>query len=189
MTEAIIDAASEMFSQLPWEAVTLRGIATRAGVNYGLVHRHFGTRADVVRAVFERAARDNSVAVSDLDLPAALETIFTRSRSGMGRVIASALVAGESPSSLHESFPTLHHIAEISARTETLSDWADPLGVDPRVFSGVLLACALGWWIFEPFLVAGLGLEQIGEDELRHQVSVTLRGLASGDGPDRSRGR
>ncbi|MFO7557486.1 MAG: helix-turn-helix domain-containing protein, partial [Desulfobacterales bacterium] len=41
---ALIRAAAELFSEKGVEAVSLRKIAVRAGVNHGLIHRHFGSK-------------------------------------------------------------------------------------------------------------------------------------------------
>ena len=37
------------------DKVTLRRVAEQANVNYGLVHRHFGTKAAVITAAMQRA--------------------------------------------------------------------------------------------------------------------------------------
>ena len=48
---AVIKAAAELFSAHGVEAVSMRAIAARANVNYGLIHRHFGAKENLLREV------------------------------------------------------------------------------------------------------------------------------------------
>ncbi|GAA2010775.1 TetR family transcriptional regulator [Microbacterium ulmi] len=45
--ERILAAAEEEFGELGYDAATMRGIASRAGVDSALVHHYFGTKADL----------------------------------------------------------------------------------------------------------------------------------------------
>lgn len=53
---AVLVAADELFAERPPGAVTVREIAERAQVNHALVHRYFGTKEDLMRAVLEHNA-------------------------------------------------------------------------------------------------------------------------------------
>ncbi|CAN0485434.1 unnamed protein product, partial [Phaeothamnion confervicola] len=48
--EAIIQATVELCAVGGPSEVSLRKVAERAHVNYGLVYRHFGTKSEVVKA-------------------------------------------------------------------------------------------------------------------------------------------
>src|SRR5580692_2491121 len=52
--ESIIDATLAQWTAKGPAEVSLRSIAARAGVNYGLVYRHFGTKEAVIRAAMDR---------------------------------------------------------------------------------------------------------------------------------------
>lgn len=54
VTEAILAAAAELLAEREPSQVSLRAIASKAGVNYGLVHRHIGTKSDLVAATVRR---------------------------------------------------------------------------------------------------------------------------------------
>src|SRR4051812_18429016 len=53
---AVLDAAMTLFAARGPASVSVRDIAAAAGVNHALVHRHFGSKQAVLRAVLERAA-------------------------------------------------------------------------------------------------------------------------------------
>lgn len=52
--EQILDAAESLFSECGVEAVPLRRIIAEAGVNTAAIHYHFGSKEELVRAVFAR---------------------------------------------------------------------------------------------------------------------------------------
>src|SRR5512134_3133369 len=52
--ERILDAAEALFMVQGFTATSLRMITTRAGVNLAAVNYHFGSKDELVRAVFTR---------------------------------------------------------------------------------------------------------------------------------------
>jgi AcrR family transcriptional regulator len=54
--ERILDAAEALFAEHGYDGVTLRRIATRAGVDVALANYHFGKKLDLFEAVFKRRA-------------------------------------------------------------------------------------------------------------------------------------
>lgn len=61
--DRILAAAIEEFGGAGYDGATIRGIATRAGVDSALIHHHFGTKADLFGAVIDAPMRP------DLALP------------------------------------------------------------------------------------------------------------------------
>src|SRR5512143_3225775 len=55
--EALLDAATELLAARGPAAVSVREIASRAGVNQGLLHRHSGSKEALLRSVLERLTR------------------------------------------------------------------------------------------------------------------------------------
>lgn len=55
-SEKILDAAEQLFSVHGYDGVTMRKIATNAGVDVALASYHFGRKIDVFNAVFQRRA-------------------------------------------------------------------------------------------------------------------------------------
>ncbi|MEE4237300.1 MAG: TetR/AcrR family transcriptional regulator [Anderseniella sp.] len=54
--DRILDAAEELFAEHGYDGVTLRRIATAAGVDVALASYHFGKKLDLFQAVFQRRA-------------------------------------------------------------------------------------------------------------------------------------
>lgn len=55
-SERILDAAEELFAQRGYDGVTMRQIASLAGVDVALANYHFGKKLALFNAVFERRA-------------------------------------------------------------------------------------------------------------------------------------
>jgi len=78
--ERIIDAGAELLHEFPvwdWNALTVRGVAKRAGVNERTVYRHFENERELREAVLARHQRDAGVDLEGLDL-GELREITTR---------------------------------------------------------------------------------------------------------------
>lgn len=66
-SERILDAAEELFAQHGYDGVTLRQIASKAGVDVALANYHFGKKLDLFNAVLDRrAAHMNQVRLDAL---------------------------------------------------------------------------------------------------------------------------
>ena len=167
MVAALTQAAAEEFADRGYNAASVRAIGARARVNHGLVHRHFGSKANLLHAVLDdlsdRVARE---------LTASPETRTRRTSDAalFQRVLARAMLDG----------------ADLGGqRTHPIMDWAVAQAVDntggtpDEVRMGVLhaLALELGWSLFEPFLVGASGLTDDAAREAREEVAAAQRAL------------
>lgn len=85
----ILDAAESLFSQRGFYGVSLRDIATEAGVQVALTHYHFGSKDDLFRAVIDRRADEHADGMTQ-----ALAQAVTRdgSRADCRRAIIRAFI-------------------------------------------------------------------------------------------------
>lgn len=66
---AVLTATSALVAERGPDGFSVREIAARAGVNHALVHRHFGTKADVLEQMLAADAEAVVAAVVDSGLP------------------------------------------------------------------------------------------------------------------------
>ena len=64
-SERILDSAQELFAKRGPRAVTVRQVAEKAGVTHTLVHRYFGSKDDLIRAVVDRVDARRTAAARD----------------------------------------------------------------------------------------------------------------------------
>ncbi|MFN2377607.1 MAG: TetR/AcrR family transcriptional regulator [Candidatus Binatia bacterium] len=77
--ERILDAAEALFARQGFSATSLRNVIAEAGVNLAAVHYHFGSREELIRAVFAR--RFDPVNLERLALLDAMNAQKGRARS------------------------------------------------------------------------------------------------------------
>lgn len=69
--DALLSAAIELFAQFGFEGTTMRAVATRAGVNHGMIRHIFGSKEDLWQEamgfLFERASSE--IGEIDVDEP------------------------------------------------------------------------------------------------------------------------
>jgi AcrR family transcriptional regulator len=153
---ALLKAAERLVAERGPAHVTLREVAGEADVNLGLVHRHIGSKDDLLQAVLERVVADGSARTATRsDWEDAVRPIFAPSPVlyDYAHLLAWLLLEGLDPSSLAERLPTSDALVGLAAEAFDTDDH------DARVAVLALLSIAFGWHLFGPFLTAALGLD------------------------------
>ncbi|EFV13672.1 TetR/AcrR family transcriptional regulator [Segniliparus rugosus] len=158
---ATLTAASELFAQKGPSATSIRDIATRAGVNHGLVFRYFGAKEQLLGAT--------------LDYLADLATSLRQAGADPDEVRAAedrqllvgvrATLDGYPAGRLQSRFPGMELLlAEVRRR--------NPDERAARIATAHAVALHLGWRLFGPGLRAGLGLDDLSEAELNARIAT-----------------
>jgi AcrR family transcriptional regulator len=151
--EALLKAASELFGAKGPEAVSVRDVATLAGVNQGLVHRHFGSKEKLIRDLLERdAAEFRDAAANTEDLPTALKQMFgvIEESPAFIRIIAYLLLEGYPPSEYLTQTGGLSVLTALTSASES---------GDPRLKAAIFASRIMGWLLFEPYLLYSSGYD------------------------------
>ncbi|HEX3565111.1 MAG TPA: TetR family transcriptional regulator [Acidimicrobiales bacterium] len=167
-TEAgLIEAATQLFDRRNPGSVSVREIAKLAGVNHGLVHHYFGSKQALIEAVLDdlaSKARSSLAAGTALDQDSPTLT-YTRI---LGRVILEG--SGSIP--LPPSHPILVQLAALARDVGGLDERS------ARIRASQGAALAMGWLLFEPFLIQSGGLQDEDPVFLRDQLRVMLAHVA-----------
>jgi AcrR family transcriptional regulator len=182
---AVLDAATMLFATRGPASVSVRDIATAAGVNHALVHRHFSSKQEVLQAVLERTAQEIAAIATEItDVHADIGRLFAASavHETHWRALARALLDGEDPRTLQRDFPTIRRLitllqSEDQQRRRHRHQPPSSPSRDVRVVVGALCALMLGWLVFEPFLLVATGLKQEDEEMAREQIVLMLQGM------------
>ena len=104
---AVLAAATRHFAAHGTNA-SLRDIADDAQVNVGLIHRHFGNKDDLLKAVLDTQTAAGAALVATLDPAAAVRQIFEHSTdSPYIRTLAWLLLADERTEQFQDHYPTI----------------------------------------------------------------------------------
>lgn len=177
---AVLAAATTLFAERSPHAVSVREIAAAAGVQHSLVHRHFGTKDDLVREVLAAEGARISARAEAAGDP--VEGIVAEFRQVMDdgvllRAVARALLDGVRPGTFTQEHPAVRSLTELAAAATV-----DRPDRDPRVLVAFAVAAAAGWQIFEEWLWLATGLDRDPE-QVRAEVADLLRELITGPPP------
>ena len=167
----MLDAAATLFAWRGVDAVSLRDIAAEADVNLALIRRYVGRREDVVVAVFDHVSDQVARAVAENPLAGqgfSPDTVMGR----WVRIAASLAISGRSLRSRPDFNPVV-------AMAETLRAGYGMDAQAARVRAAQIVATALGWRIFEDYLVTAGGLGSVPLAALREELVHSARRLGA----------
>jgi AcrR family transcriptional regulator len=163
---AVQAAAVELLADYGPREVTVRGVAARAGVNHALIHRHYGTKDALIRAVVTEQSRQLGARAAELpNADAATMLRLLQDQPAYWRVIARITLDD----------PTLLAGQQLPAAAAALAMIAGGPDADEatRVAAAVAAATALGWLVFGPHLAHVLNLPD--REQFDAQVGAAVR--------------
>ena len=155
--------------------MSLRDIAAEADVNLTLIRRYIGSRDDLIAAVFAHVSEQLAVAVAEH--PLAGQGHGPDTVMGRWVRIGAALAISGRPMSSEAIHNPVRAIADSLVAGYGLSSQA------ARVRAAQIVATALGWRIFEQYLVEAAGLDDIPLEGLREELVHSARRLGATDWP------
>jgi AcrR family transcriptional regulator len=176
---AVLDAASELLAKFGPRATTVRDVAALAGVNHALVHRYFGTKEELVKAVLDRhAARFAEVAALARDTPSTIALLYGElaARRSYVEALARAVMDGMRP----EQFATGSVMRGLLRGMAVPGDPSALGGAsDPRIILAGISALALGWHIFGDFLIEATELKSLPRTEVDARIGELLQAIVA----------
>lgn len=148
---------------------SLRDIAQDAEVNLGLVHRHFGSKDALIRAVFADAAESGRRLIAsapsfDVAFDALLHSV-ENGDDAYSRMLALMLLGGVDPHELQEQFPTITRLRELG-------------GEERRDVVALGLLATLAWPVFREHVALAAGYD--APSEAFAALAGVLQRLAAG---------
>lgn len=169
VSAALLDAAEAELASVGVKAASIRRIAARAGVNHGLVHRHFGSKDKLVTAVLDRLAAQVAAALDDTDTADLLDPGGPLARQL--RVLARAALDGVDLTALQSTHPAADRlVAAFRNGTPGLPEDR------ARRAAGHAMALAFGLQLLGPFIAEATGSD---ETDLRHDLLNVARALTA----------
>ncbi|AXT84328.1 hypothetical protein C6I20_03365 [Aeromicrobium sp. A1-2] len=172
---AVLSAANSLVAERGPDGFSVRDIATRAGVNHALVHRHFGTKADVLEQVLAAEAEDVVAAVlqsglpiagdADADVVARLLDLLAERQTYWRTLVHAVLASPEAA------------LPGTASTTELFSGLWRGGDVDRAASTSVAGMTVLGWLIFGTFMTDATGADP---EEVRRAVAEQVAALIAG---------
>lgn len=175
---ALLLAAIESFSESGPASVSVRDIARRAGVNHGLIHRHFGSKDGLLSEAIEVGSAGLFPAALD---PGGFDfdrmSALLHGDSIAPRLIARTIVDDIEITAVRNRFPVLNRLVESHGGPTVDAD--RPPTLDARVAAAATASLAMGSALWGPHLATALKLpDEVGIADLiatvaRHLMSAT----------------
>jgi TetR/AcrR family transcriptional regulator, repressor for neighboring sulfatase len=176
VVEALLDATARLLAVSPPDDISLRGIAREAGVNHGLVYRHFGTQDDLIDRLLERSARNWTAELKATgDYSGAIDSIFGSDQEAEAsagtwlRLLAWSLLTDPPDRSIerHRRYATLDKLPPLLSGDE-----------DEAAFTtAAALSLVFGWRFFHPYIRSALNMDDIDFTTIQGAMREKLRQL------------
>lgn len=160
---AVLRSAADLFAERGPAATSIRDIAAHSRVNHGLIHRHFGTKHQLIGAVLDYLGRH----LADLLAEDADGGRISAAVDRQLRVIARVSLDGYQIGELQRRFPTMEILLE-AVRSR------HPTEQDARLAAAHTIALQMGWCLFGGFLRASTGLEDLDDRTFARSVGETV---------------
>lgn len=183
---AILRAAAELMAEHSPSSVTLREVASRAGVNYGLIHRHFGTKDRLLVALFQEFVLYGGQFIRTSDtIHEAIEGTFTADQGGWARIFSWVALDGVPPEQTFRDTSIMAAFQELIAREWDGDGVAPPRRerFDPRVLSSFVMLMISIWDFYAPYMRQVDDWTDRSMDDARQEVLELMQLLVHASRP------
>ena len=170
VSAAVLQAASELFAEKGPAATSIREVAARAGVNHGLLHRHFGSKRQLLAATLQHLADSAAVLRETGASPAELEA----TSEVQARVMVRSMLDGFPVEELQRRFPVMEAFLD-----QVRADHSDERTA--RLLAAHGMALQVGWGLMGPTLRVAFGLQDLSEDEMRQAVAEQIAKIVAAE--------
>lgn len=166
--ERILEAAVSLMATKAPSQIAGRELAKKADVNYGLIHRHFGSKNNACKEAFQRLAGsyvEQARRAGDRNwlLTLGLHPEYR----DLWRILAHAAMDSDSLAILGWDYPLLRE--QLAVRTTAVQRGDD--AAQTKAALATAFSLAFGWTVFQPFLVQALELND--EDRTFVDAAIT----------------
>jgi AcrR family transcriptional regulator len=171
--DALEKAALALFRERPPREVSVREIASRAGINHGLVHRYYGGKSGLVQAVVGRVFRSTAHVIKarmdeDPEVGVLEGLRVLMSERWIAGAVAPLIQQGQL-----ESIPEASMAPVLRAQRGDLDD-------EQAAALALVESAVLGWMLFEPLVARGTGLSDWDEDARLRALARVIAKLSWG---------
>lgn len=185
---AILLAAAELFARKGPAKVTLREIAAAADVSYGLIHRFYRTKENLLVAVMELLVTYGAERLSgEEDAYVAIENSFGADIDAgqFGRMLTWSIFEGTRPDRLLGGLRSRGYRSQIDALWENPVEPRVPAEFDSRVLASLLSLIGSVWNLYEPYINELADNPDRSREDIRREVTDMLKVLIYATRPNR----
>jgi len=178
--DAILDAATKLFAQRGVSAVSLRDIAQEAGINHGLIHRHFGSKENLRLEVQNRlmVKINESIGVFSSPQDALARGIHAlEENEEFWKVLARTFLDGPFEGDVQSAFPFMQKMVGLISGEQRKGTIRK--SIDPRILVAGGTALVYGLFVFEDYILPATGLNEEPSSDIKNKIISTWLSLTT----------
>jgi AcrR family transcriptional regulator len=179
----LVAALVELLKHQSVETISVRDVARAAGVNHGLVHRYFGSKAQLVEAAVEQLSAEIHRGSPDHPAMSAATFAYFRAHPEIAAFVARACLDGPRALLAHAAPPRARLAAIVAPISAALEKMGMAGQIDPHLVNALASAALLGWFVFQPLLASGFGLPADADEQLARLLALVDQLLLASSGP------
>jgi AcrR family transcriptional regulator len=181
---AILLAAAELFVDHGPSQVSLRQIADRAGVNYGLIHHYFRTKEALLASLFGLLAKYGLTFIEKSpNATDATEALFQVDAGRVAEMLAHIAIDGTDPADVFTDTSSLRAYSQLIEDGWHGTVQPESRQFDPRAVAGFVMLNVMVWDFYAPYIRALSGLEDRDPADLRNEVLALMQHIVQSTRP------
>lgn len=182
---ALLRAAAELMAERSPSDVTLREIAARAGVNYGLIHRHYRTKDRLLLEIFQEFTDYGAEQIrSSETIHEAIRRTFTLDSGGFARILAWVALDGVPSEKTFADTSGMAVFQDLIVQAWERGD--DPERrekFDPRLVSSFVMLMISIWDFYAPYMQQVDDWRDRDLDDAKREILELMQTLVSAAAP------
>ncbi|HEX7096749.1 MAG TPA: helix-turn-helix domain-containing protein [Acidimicrobiales bacterium] len=182
---ALLRAAAELMAERSPSDVTLREIAARAGVNYGLIHRHYRTKDRLLLEIFQEFTDYGAEQIrSSETIHEAICRTFTLDSGGFARILTWVALDGVPAEKTFQDTSGMAVFQDL-----IVEEWERGGGpqrrerFDPRIVSSFVMLMISIWDFYAPYMQQVDDWRDRDLDDVHAEVLELMQTLVSAAAP------
>ena len=155
--------------------MSIRQVAEHAGVSHALVHKYFGSKDDLIKAVIDRVdVKRATAARAAVSLRDAYQGLLPRAmlQRDHSMMLVRSAMEGTEYVSLAERIHTTSAMVALArdAAASGVRPLPPPRDIDPRVLVSAIAAMIMGWASLEDWIWPTAGIDPAEKEEVYRQL-------------------
>ena len=179
--DALVDAATELFSARPPSTASIREIARQAGVPHSTIHRYFGSKQELLRDAIRRGGDETAGALRGMaELSPDARLTQALAQAPMLSMLVLASIEGSDPVEfMADPLGALSLTADYSRGLSARAEPAEGPTYDARILVAVMMAAVMTWQAAEGTILRAADLAAEDPESVHRQVAELLSNLLS----------
>lgn len=172
---ALIEAACYMLAEFGPNAMSVRNVATRAGVNHGQVHHYFGGKQGLIEAAADHLAKEHYINAHERSGGTPLPPPLTLGEDSQYlQAIVRLVLDGDLETATQEIRSGVS--VPVEARQHLTRNYpAGQVPIEVKVRFAVTVAIELGWAALEPYILQLADVNDSEQQVVREQAQALIR--------------